>query len=247
VDWAKGGEHRWDYQLKRIRLSFSGKGEKIIASLEAHNRSLRELLDSDEKLDNMRDPRKDTTWANVFDCIRRHARSLHAALKGGWNCDCETPHTAALRLQQRSMGGWSSKFNVAFDIPKDPKDPKSSTNVRREIAISIKGQNKAEEGTSETKSISSPIPDDWVDRLRGNFESKSSPAVSGTSSPIPPRSTPSLSQPSRTSFKNIFSKSNLGCSTTIVSTEKNEPGVLTYNTEARYVTAAQMTSEALPF
>jgi hypothetical protein len=47
----------------------------------------------------MKDTRKYTAFADIFDGIRQHARSIHTALKRGWNCDCETPHIVALRLE----------------------------------------------------------------------------------------------------------------------------------------------------
>lgn len=103
-------------RLKRIHLSFSKKGTKTLTLLETQNRKLRELLDSSDKLDTLKIKRKDTTWGTIFECIRRHASSLHMALTNGWQCDCASPHSAGLRLQHRTTGGWSSSFNMSFAV-----------------------------------------------------------------------------------------------------------------------------------
>src|SRR3954467_1264317 len=104
------------FRLKRIHLSFSKKGTKTLAALESQNRKLRELLDSNDKLDSLKSVRKDTAWGAIFECIRKHASSLHTAVSRGWQCDCANPHLAGLRLQQRTVGGWSSSFNLAFGV-----------------------------------------------------------------------------------------------------------------------------------
>src|SRR4051812_14046971 len=107
-----------DYQMYRLRHSFSKKGTRAVESLKSHNRTLQNLLDSTEKLSSMKAKRKDTTWANVFEAIRKHASSVHAALRSGWSCQC-APHTASLRLEQRKTGDWDSSFNLAFGVPQD--------------------------------------------------------------------------------------------------------------------------------
>ncbi|KAF7874805.1 hypothetical protein EAF04_001979 [Stromatinia cepivora] len=137
IDWADEGASKWDYQLKRIRYSFSEKGPKAIETLEKHNRKLQELLDSNDKLHSMKSG-KDTAWAKIFECIGNHAQSLHTAIQDGWNCDCHEPHKVALRLQQRTTGDWPSLFNLSFEYPEALKKIAHPPRERRELVISVK-------------------------------------------------------------------------------------------------------------
>ncbi|CZR68674.1 uncharacterized protein PAC_18573 [Phialocephala subalpina] len=179
VDWADNGASKWDYQLKRIRLSFSKRGPKTLAALETQNRKLRELLESNEKLESMKATRKDTTWGNIFECIRRHANSLHSALKRNWCCDCTTPHGTNLQLQRRSTGGWTSNFNVAFEMQLDTQTRNAK---RREFLIRLKADKAMDELSKDLfrSFVGRPSSDTQhldLGRLRQNFENKSSPQV----------------------------------------------------------------------
>ncbi|RFU31084.1 hypothetical protein B7463_g5232, partial [Scytalidium lignicola] len=195
VEWARDGASRWNYQMKRIYLSFSKKGNVIIEELERHNKTLAALLDSKDKLDSLKATRKDTTWANIFSGIRSHANSLYAALKKGWNCECEAGHSTALRLQPRETGGWSSDFNMYFTVPREgPTHPK----VRREVMISIRKPKKEAVVLSQTSRV--PDKDGYLSKLRRDFE----PQVTITQRP---ELTPSVFDSStsiRSSFRDIF-------------------------------------------
>jgi hypothetical protein len=153
-----------------------------VASLESHNRKLRELLDSNDKLDSMKTTRKDTTWGAVFECIRGHAGSLHTAIKKSWNCNCISPHVAGLRLQRRLTGD-DSDFNIAFNIPEEVH--KLPTNAR-EIIISIKQNRSKEHKTSQTspRPILEEVPSQnhYISKLRTNF-TQSTPQLNVISRP----------------------------------------------------------------
>ncbi|KAH6693323.1 hypothetical protein BKA61DRAFT_279036 [Leptodontidium sp. MPI-SDFR-AT-0119] len=205
VEWLKEGSSRMDYQMYRLRHSFSKKGTRTVESLKSHNRTLRDLLDSSERLSGMKAKRKDTTWANVFEAIRKHASSVHAALRAGWSCQC-APHTASLRLEQRKTGDWDSSFNLAFGVPQD-----TQTIVRREVTIKIR-KNKAGEATVTKSSVPEGVIRDTanktqagLDALRQNFEPKptsqinviSRPLLTTSASSPPPAST-------YTSLKSMF-------------------------------------------
>ncbi|TAQ86665.1 hypothetical protein B7494_g5026 [Chlorociboria aeruginascens] len=215
-DWADEGASNWDYQLKRIRLSFSKRGTETVALLEMHNRKLRELLDSSDKLESMKaaTTRKDTTWANVFDCIRKHAGSLHSAIKNGWQCSCESPHLAALRLQKHSTTDWTSQFNMSFTVPPKIAAPQS----RREVVIGIKEITTPINPPDQ--SIKNPIPHEevYLDKLRRDFEPKTTSQTSSLSRPILPPSVSSLSSTSSASsslFGSFFTKSESSLNTSI--------------------------------
>ncbi|CZT44403.1 uncharacterized protein RSE6_04565 [Rhynchosporium secalis] len=150
VEWLKEGSSKMDYQMHRLRHSFSKRGTRTVESLKSHNGTLRELLDSSEKLCGMKAKRKDTSWANIFEAIRRHASSVHAALQAGWSCQC-APHTASLRLEQRKSGDWNSSFNLAFGIPQT-----TQMIVRREVTLKIRsaeGEDKRETLCSVSQDI----------------------------------------------------------------------------------------------
>ncbi|KAM3076486.1 hypothetical protein ACMFMG_007298 [Clarireedia jacksonii] len=188
-DWADEGASIWDYQLKRIRYSFNKKGTKAVEALERHNRKLRELLDSNDKLENMKSGRKDTAWAKIFECIRDHAKSLHTAIRDGWNCDCREPHNVALRLQPRSKGDWSSSFNVSFEYPESLKADAPKHQERRELVINLKLANT--QIIQQPDIIPRPSTAEFErDSLRRRFESKLAPECSVTANPV---FTPSVS------------------------------------------------------
>ncbi|CZR67556.1 uncharacterized protein PAC_17455 [Phialocephala subalpina] len=96
-NWADEGASKWDYQLKRIRLSFSKRGPKTLAALEKHNRKLRELLDSNEKFEPLKTTRN-LTVANNFMSTRLHGRNVYDVLTRGWRCACLHGHAVTIEL-----------------------------------------------------------------------------------------------------------------------------------------------------
>ena len=116
---------------------------------------------------------KDTSWAKIFECIRRHASSLHWALKNGWNCSCEVPHLGALQLQERATSDWSSQFTMIFDGHQKAQTP------LRKIKITVKEE--------QTYKINMPQPtpvQEWyLDKLTDNLESQPSPKANSAGSP----------------------------------------------------------------
>lgn len=190
-----------------MRHSFSKKGTRAVESLKYQNKILRDLIDTNERLSTQKAKRKDTTWATIFECIRRHASSVHAALRAGWTCQC-APHTASLRLEQRKTGDWDSSFNLAFGVPKDLRI------VRREVTIKIRKDAMVEGGTKCSTKGSQGMRDNarrtqaGLNSLRQNFESKTSPLPNSISRPILP-TTASAPSPasSYTSFKGLFRNS----------------------------------------
>lgn len=116
IDWAAEGASKWDYQFKRVKLTFSKKGLKLVAELEEHNKHLRMLLDSIEKLGSSRQTRQHSVSASVFQCIRQHANNLHVAIKKGLICRCEPFHRGYLRLESRKTGSWTSIFKMLFEF-----------------------------------------------------------------------------------------------------------------------------------
>ncbi|RDW61414.1 hypothetical protein BP5796_11306 [Coleophoma crateriformis] len=167
IEWASEGASRWDYQLKRIRLSFSKKGARTLLALETHNRKLRELLDSNDKLESVKATRKDTAWANIFECIKVHAGHLHSAISNSWRCGCTSPHMTALRLQTCTTGEWASQFHISFP------DSRESPLYRKEAVVTINsGQQNMPHDRNQA--IHPPSIQDHTSRLRKDFGPKSS-------------------------------------------------------------------------
>jgi hypothetical protein len=183
---------------------------------------------------------KYTPFADIFEGIRRHARSIHTALKRGWNCDCNTPHTAALRLEKRSKCGWGSNFNVAFDIPRSKTLPRG----RQEVRICVRKQNKDEENFLKPKSGPCPASDDWVNELRSNLRPASPPAVNLPPRPFLPHSVSTSSTLSLSSFKSIFTKGDSDSSMTSVSTGGGS-SVLIQEIQAKYVPTTLVAAETI--
>jgi hypothetical protein len=170
VDWAKEGKDKWKYQRKRISHSFRGKGPATVAALGEKNRKFRDLLDELDKKATRQDNQqkavsKDTTWAKIFECIRRQAISLHLALKKGWNCNCETPHLAALQLKQRATETWSSQFIIAFG---SRSGAPNSLDPRRKILIT--GEQAIVAGSSISgRPQPTPVQERYLNTLRVDF------------------------------------------------------------------------------
>jgi hypothetical protein len=153
-----------------------------VALLETHNRKLRELLDSNDKLDSMKATRKDTTWGIIFEYIRGHADSVHTAIKKSWNCNCTKPHVTGLRLQKRSTGD-NPDFSMAFNISEEVHKPPIGA---REVIISIKKDTPKESKTPQTSPIPSPgatpAQENYIGKLRTNF-TQSAPQLNVVSRP----------------------------------------------------------------
>lgn len=161
--------------MKRVQLSFSKKGNNILTSLETHNRKLRELLDSNEKLESIKINQKDTKWGNIFDCIRTHANSIHRAIRMGFCCNCPD-HATSLRLEQRKTGEWTSNFNLAFSVLDSSRE---NSKFRREVVLKIRESQKTP--CTEIRPLQSQTKYtayDTMANLRTHFESKSSPQLS---------------------------------------------------------------------
>lgn len=198
-----------------------------MAALETTNRKLRDLLETHEKRATARSTRKDVKWANIFECIRRHASSVHTALRKGWNCSCESSHNTALRLEQRNEGGWNSEFKVAFSISEDPIKHMA---IRREVLIRTKNETIKSEMLQKAPVVSGQ--QQKLDQLRGNFESKSKTQVNVL--PRPPLQS-SLSDFSShgASLRSIFSKKSSISSSTVI-TNSNGTEILIPDAKTRY-------------
>ncbi|XMA12034.1 hypothetical protein WAI453_004825 [Rhynchosporium graminicola] len=64
IEWLKEGSSKMDYQMHRLRHSFSKRGTRTVEYLKSHNGTLRELLDSSEELCGMKAKRKDTSTSS---------------------------------------------------------------------------------------------------------------------------------------------------------------------------------------
>ncbi|TGO46730.1 hypothetical protein BCON_0310g00080 [Botryotinia convoluta] len=149
-DWADEGANSWDYQLKRIRHSFSKRGSITIETLEKHNRKLRELLDSTDKLD-------------------KGTRKVYTRLsKTGGIVIVES---LSLRLQQRTTGDWSSLFNLLFEYPEDIKRAARAPYERRELVVSAKPAS-AQINSHVDHFLHPSAAVVGREKLRRNFESK---------------------------------------------------------------------------
>jgi hypothetical protein len=170
VDWAKPGEDKWNYQRKRIAHSFSKKGAETIASMERNNRKFRELLDLldgklvDGKNSQRKTMSKDTTWAKIFECIRKHTRSLHSVIKNGWKCNCVVPHLTALQLRERDGNDSAAYFTLIFTSSEATK----TLTPTRKLIVTVKDTNSNNLATFRPQPP--PIQDWYLDKLRQNIE-----------------------------------------------------------------------------
>lgn len=225
--------------MKRIYLSFDKKGEKKVKTLESTNRKLRELLKTHEKRESLKSTRKDAKWGYIFECIRRHASSVHMALKKGWCCSCETSHNATLQLEQRNQGGWDSEFNVAFDMSED-----RIKTIRRVVMIRAMKETTKSKVLKEVAMVSEQQQN--LNQLRRDFESKSTPQVNVLHRPQlhPTVSDSSSASSPGTSLRSIFSKSSSTRSSTTTST-LNGTETLLADTKFRLVRAQFLRNDVI--
>ncbi|KAF4628215.1 hypothetical protein G7Y89_g9938 [Cudoniella acicularis] len=175
VDWAKPGADRWSYQRKRISHSFSKKGTATMKSFGEKNRKFRDLLNELDlkavasQSNQRKVTTKDTTWARIFECIRRQANSLHRALRNGWKCGCETPHLAALQLQERATSDWTSQFIMAFA---SAKSQRNILNSQHKLLVAVKKSTRID-SSSSLRLQPTPLQEGSVSKitlLRADFE-----------------------------------------------------------------------------
>ncbi|KAF4631574.1 hypothetical protein G7Y89_g6550 [Cudoniella acicularis] len=221
VHWAHPGEKQWKYQAKRIQLSFSENGTRTVQSLEKRIQDLRcllDLLDSTEDEDsyNTQAISKDTTWAKLFECVRRHATNLHWAIKNGWKCNCEGIHAAGLQLRKRTADDWSSQFTMTFGALPLRKHAETNLYTHRKVFIVLK-ESTDSSALMPSRPKPSPIQGSYLNQLRTDFELRSSSEM--TSATISGHSSANSSISSRfSSFGSIFSKSDSNLATSTLST-----------------------------
>jgi hypothetical protein len=186
---------------------------RTVQSLEKRIQDLGNILDlldsTNDTLNGMKTLSKDTTWGKIFETIRRHAVSLHSAIKNGWNCDCEVTHLAGLQLQRRQITQTSPRFTMNFALPQS--EPNLS-NHRRRLLIYAK---KRKEGPARKRLDSAPVQETYITQLRANFGTESLPEVNATTLPIRfGLHSPYSSTSSGFGFGGIFIKSALSILTT---------------------------------
>ncbi|EPE33047.1 hypothetical protein GLAREA_06059 [Glarea lozoyensis ATCC 20868] len=126
VDWARSGGDQWDYQLKRIRLSFSKSGLSLLDNFESHNRKLRELLDSNDKLGGVQKVSEAKQRLNLLQNVKTLADSVYGAVTDAWKCKCVEPHIIMFLLQRSEVISKSPAFRMSFSIQSTKSDAKDN-------------------------------------------------------------------------------------------------------------------------
>ncbi|GMF73808.1 unnamed protein product [Aspergillus oryzae] len=90
----------WEWQLTRIKISFSKGKHKKVRKLADHNRELQEILGYSERIIHIIDNRRSSAPVTLFDKVRRHACSVHNILSQRWKCHSQKcqPHQAHLGI-----------------------------------------------------------------------------------------------------------------------------------------------------
>ncbi|KAL2834175.1 hypothetical protein BDW59DRAFT_156118 [Aspergillus cavernicola] len=105
----------WNWQLTRIKISFSKGKHKKVRKLAQCNQNLQEILGYSERLIPIADRRKLSEPVTLFDRIRRHACSVHSALNQRWKCQtqkCQI-HQAHLSI---SVATKTVSLNILFVV-----------------------------------------------------------------------------------------------------------------------------------
>lgn len=106
-----------EYQAKRIRFSLKKSSrERIFARLKEYNDRMRKLLECNDRTSTLKATHKiaikSSASANgALDHFWKHAKTLHKALAGAWQCGCKS-HQANLQLKHRKTN--DVEFNILF-------------------------------------------------------------------------------------------------------------------------------------
>ena len=98
-------KHQW----RRIRLSLrEEETERILKSMEKHNRDLGVLLGHKKRMTPLKAARG-SAHAEKYRCIRQDAERLYRVMKKALtsHCACEAIHTASLRLETRDWARYT--------------------------------------------------------------------------------------------------------------------------------------------
>lgn len=155
MDWDKAGS--WDYELRRLRISFSKKKFKRIKTLASYNDELGKLIGLSDELAPSRSIRRRTPFTEYIRRVQDHACSLHRTLKAGWRCPCQSPHIAILRLEKRLADDVSSNIHFRVRFGSDALSiPWHATEIRvleldPQSTLSVSSSSSAIEAVSELK------------------------------------------------------------------------------------------------
>ncbi|KAF7904461.1 hypothetical protein EAF00_001795 [Botryotinia globosa] len=117
IDWPEERLSWFEYQVKRIRHSFSNRGPNALVALEKYDRKLQEILDSVKKVRTIELKKDDFAEAVFFSHIKKHSQSLYKAIEEGWSCECGSAHAVSIQLQNRTSVDSSIIFNLSFKYP----------------------------------------------------------------------------------------------------------------------------------
>jgi hypothetical protein len=128
-------------------------------------------------------------------------------------------HTAGLQLQKRAADEWSSNFTMTFGIPLSLSKNEGQKKLfpRRSVLI-IMEESKGNAAFVPQRPNPSPIQSSYLEQLRTDFKSKSSPQL--TTVTLPPQSKTSSSSSSSslfTNFRSIFKKSDSNLTSSSIS------------------------------
>ncbi|KAG9239702.1 hypothetical protein BJ875DRAFT_812 [Amylocarpus encephaloides] len=212
VDWVSNGAERWDYQLKRFRLSFSDKPTSILESFETHNRKLRELLDSKDEVDGAMIVSERSSYQTSFEEMRLYANSLYEAVYKAWKCNYEHPHQTAFRLSQSEKSTWQSTFEISFIIRKEAPE---CLYVNRDVIIYIQRDGRTQSSSEGHSRSAEPLRGPFLQTLREDFTLQSSGSVVESSTlPMPSTLKSQYSaSPVSSSFTGLFSRRSSSIST----------------------------------
>ena len=128
-----------DFQTWRVKMSLNqSKRDKLFKQLTDHNNELRTLLNSSDRIAELRQhrggARKGSAHLKGLWQLWRHAGELYSLLMQSWRCECKTLHQTNLLLQHRASS--KVEFRIMFVYALQNLKPKpwlwtcQETNVR---------------------------------------------------------------------------------------------------------------------
>ncbi|KAK0726731.1 hypothetical protein B0T26DRAFT_691523 [Lasiosphaeria miniovina] len=131
VSWQQP-QQSWQWQYKRLQLSFSKGKHKKVKKLAAHNQELQDILGYSERLIPISDRRQASGPVESFEKMRKHACLIHRVLRQQWNCRVNTHcHEAHLKLEVLVEPSKTNNLSVLFKVD-------NSGNPIQEVVIRAK-------------------------------------------------------------------------------------------------------------
>lgn len=132
IFWLDTDQQRpWQWQLRRLQISFSKGKHRKVKKLAEHNKELEDILGYSERIIPISDKRKTPEPVTHLENLRKHAFAIHRTLSKQWRCQ-RSGHVHSAHLSLRAEEAVISS-NVIFKTETLPQP--RDTGCTQEVVI----------------------------------------------------------------------------------------------------------------